>query len=95
MNKGNTPYFQQIIRLFFISKWFTSFTSKTILQNKLWNKKNKINREKPYNKTMTKHIWNLNKIFWMLGQWWKSRIKWHKIHGSKKSTGPKEKAKLH
>ena len=35
----------------------------------------KINREKAFNKTMTKHIQNLNNIFWMLRQWWKSRIK--------------------
>ena len=24
---------------------------------------------------MTKHIENLNNIFWMLRQWWKSKIK--------------------
>ena len=35
----------------------------------------KINREKAFNKKMTKHIQNLNNIFWMLRQWWKSRIK--------------------
>ena len=79
---------------FFLSKWFTRFTNKTTLQNKLWNNKNK-NREKAFNKTMTKHIQNLNNIFWMLRQWLKSRIKWHKKHGSKKSTGPKERTKLH
>ena len=44
---------------------------------------------------MTKHVQNLNNIFWMLRQWWKSMIKLHKMHGSKKSTGPKERAKLH
>ena len=38
---------------------------------------------------------DLNNIFWMLTQWWKSRIKWHKMYGSKNPTGPKEKAKLH
>ena len=41
---------------------------------------------------MTKHIQNLNNIFWMLRQSLKSRIK---KHGSKKSTGPKQRAKLH
>ena len=81
--------------LFFLSKWFKRFTNKTILRNKLWNKKNNNNREKEYNKTMTKHIRYLNNIFRMLRQWWKSRIKWHKKNGSKKSTTPKEKAKLH
>ena len=35
----------------------------------------KINREKEFNKTMTKHIQNLINIFWMLRQWLKSRIK--------------------
>ena len=44
---------------------------------------------------MTEHIQNLNSILWMLRQWWISRIKRHKMHGSKKSTGTKEKAKLH
>ena len=39
---------------FFLSKRFTRFTKKTILQNKLWNNDKKINREKAYNKTMTK-----------------------------------------
>ena len=37
--------------------------------------KTKINRGKAFNKMMTKHIQNLNNIFWMLRQWWKSRIK--------------------
>ena len=44
----------------------------------------KINREKAFNKTMTKRIQKRNNIFWMLRQWWKSRIKWLKKHGSKK-----------
>ena len=41
---------------------------------------------------MTEHTENLNNIFWMLRQWLKSRITQHKKHGSKKSTGPKERA---
>ena len=57
------------------------------------NKKNN-NKEKASNKTMTKHRRYFNNIFWMLRQWWKSRIKCHKMYGSKKSTRPKEKAKL-
>ena len=40
---------------------------------------------------MTKHIRYLNNIFLMLRQWWKSRIKLHKMYGSKKSIKPKEK----
>ena len=35
----------------------------------------KTNKEKTFNKTMTKHIQNLNSIFWTLRQWWKSKIK--------------------
>ena len=40
---------------------------------------------------MIKYMQYLNNIFWVLRQWSKSRIKCHKMYGSKKSPRPKKK----
>ena len=83
--------------VFFLSTWFTRFTSKTFLQNKTWNKtiKKNNNKEKASNKTMKKHRRYFNNIFWMSAQSGRQNLKRNNgcigLHGS--DVGPYEMVK--